>query len=94
MAVCRIEPPITSITDAIRLRFHELTGLILPKTICQTCWLNIVALFTQAIEPDAILKYEHMCPHHVEADLVLYHSLEGLPQEDYWLEPDPWSDSR
>ncbi|MDJ0354407.1 hypothetical protein [Pseudarthrobacter sp. PH31-O2] len=65
MAVCRIEPPITSITQAIRLRFHELTGLILPNTICQTCWLNNVSLFTAAIDLDAVLKSEHACPHHV-----------------------------
>ncbi|KIC68734.1 hypothetical protein RM50_04590 [Pseudarthrobacter phenanthrenivorans] len=88
----RTEPPVTAATDTIRLNFHSLTRMVLPRAICQTCWLNIVGVSTGSIERGAIVEVEHDCPHNVEPDLVLFHALEGLPQEDYWMMTDPWND--
>lgn len=89
----RIEPPVTPATDAIRLSFHSLTGMVLPGTLCQACWLNIVALSIGTMHRAEILEVDHHCPHSVEPDLVLFHALEGLPEEDYWAMPDPWSEA-
>lgn len=91
--VRRIVPPICRLTDMIRLAFHERTNMVLPNEICQGCWLNIVGMFTGAIDRDAILKIEHYCPHHVEPDMVLYHALEGRQPEGYWSMANPWSEA-
>lgn len=87
-----IEPPANAMTDTIRLNFYELTGMVLPHLVCQTCWLNIVGMSLEAIDRGAILTSEHECPHYVEPDVVLYHALQGLPAEGYWGMADPWSE--
>jgi hypothetical protein len=90
--VRRTEPPVNAMTDTIRLKFHELTRMVLPRSVCQACWVGIVAVCTDTIQRDAILEVEHSCPHYVEPDVVLYHALRGLPPEDYWAVADPWSE--
>lgn len=91
-AAARIQPPVTSLTDTIRLAFYQQTGMILPESVCQACWVNITALVTETIQASDILKVEHVCPHYVEPDVVLYHALQGLQEEAYWAMADPWSE--
>lgn len=91
--VRRIEPPVTALTDRVRLDFYSLTRMVLPRAVCQACWVNVVAMSTGAIDRSEIVEVEHSCPHHVELDLVLFHALAGLPQEDYWTMPDPWNEN-
>lgn len=86
-----IQPPVTSLTDRIRLAFHQHTGIVLPESVCQACWVSIVALVTETIQPRDVLEVEHACPPYVEPVIVLYHALRRLPEEDYWKMPDPWS---
>ncbi len=90
----RTEPPVTPATDAIRLEFYSLTGMVLPRAVCQACWLNVAAVLTGTIDRTDIVQVEHHCPHTVEPDLVLFHALADLPNEDYWGMPDPWNEGK